>query len=79
MSRFNEVASVLVRFDQIASGIVNANDGTMRPTEKLHVLNRVIRLGVLQAAERQRIQEQIKAALSLRQGNLVKNVRRNRR
>jgi hypothetical protein len=53
---------VLARHDHLASVIVNANRGAVSATEKLHVLNRVIRLGVLQAAERQRIQEQIKAA-----------------
>jgi hypothetical protein len=52
---------VLVRFDDIASFIVNANHGIMRPAEKLRVTDCIrgyIRPGVPEVAEWQRITPQ---------------------
>jgi hypothetical protein len=39
--RFFEVARVLVRFDQLASCIVNANYSDVRATEEIRVVNGV--------------------------------------
>jgi hypothetical protein len=50
-----EIARVLVRVDHIASFIVNTNHGIMGATEKLRVFDSVIRLGVPQPTEWQRI------------------------
>jgi hypothetical protein len=50
-----EIARVLVRFDHVVWFTVNANDGIVWPAEMLRVINGVIRLGVPQPTERQRI------------------------
>jgi hypothetical protein len=46
---------VLVRFDQVANRIVNADHCSMCAAEKLCVINSVIRFDVPQPAEWQRI------------------------
>lgn len=50
-----EIAGALVRLNQIANGIVNANHCRVRSTVKLRVLDCVIRPGIPQPTEWQRI------------------------
>jgi hypothetical protein len=50
-----EIARMPVRFDHLASGIINANHSIMWATEKLCVPYCTIRLGVPQATKWQRI------------------------
>ena len=50
-----EIARVLVRFNHVASLIVNANHSIMRPAAKLRVIDGIIRLGVPQATEWEQI------------------------
>jgi hypothetical protein len=60
-----EIAIVLVRFDHVASFIVNAKNGIVWAAAKLRVVDCVadrIRFAVPQPTERQRIGNQIKAA-----------------
>jgi hypothetical protein len=60
------LARLLVSLNHIASFIVNANDGIMRPTEKVCVTDRVadgVGLAVAKPTESQHIEDQIDAAL----------------
>ena len=57
---------MLVRLDDVASIIVNANDGIVRSAEKLCVIDGVacrVRSIIPQPTERQHIADQIKAAM----------------
>jgi hypothetical protein len=53
---------LFVRFDHVASRIVNANHGIMRPAETFSISDGVIGLVVPQLPEWQRIGNQIDAA-----------------
>jgi hypothetical protein len=69
-----ELALVLVRFDHVASRIVNANHGIMRTAEKLGVTDCItgrIRLGILQATEWQRVANQIDGAMVFARADFV--------
>jgi hypothetical protein len=57
-----EIARVLVRFDHVASVIVNANHGAMRAAAMLRIINCIGDLFVPQATEWQHIGNQIDAA-----------------
>jgi hypothetical protein len=56
---------VLARFDHITRVIVNANHGIMRAAEELSVIDCIIRLGVPQPTERQRIGNQVVVTVSI--------------
>jgi hypothetical protein len=57
-----EITLVLVRFDHVASFIVNANHCIMRTAEKIRVFDGIVRLGVPQPPKRQRVGDEIQAA-----------------
>jgi hypothetical protein len=62
--RLFEIARVLVRFDHIARGIVNANDGVMRTAVLLGIADCVrngLRSVIRQPTKWQRIGNQIEA------------------
>ena len=64
--RLLELTCLFVRFNHVASFIVNANHSVMRAAVKLRVADCVadcVRLAVPQATKRQRTGNQIKAAL----------------
>ena len=63
--RLFEIARVLVRFDHVASVIVNANHGIMRTAIKLRVSNCVRVFRVPQATEWQRIVKPLQNATLL--------------
>jgi hypothetical protein len=58
-----QIACVLVRCDHVASFIVNADHGGMSPAAMLRVPDCVIRFGVPEPTEWQRIGNQIEAAM----------------
>jgi hypothetical protein len=65
-SWFFEITFVLVRFDHVASGVVNANHSIMSPAEKLCVADCVadrVWLAIPQPTEWERIGDQIDAAM----------------
>jgi hypothetical protein len=64
-SWLSKIALVLVRLHHVFF-IVNANHGIMWSAKKLRVINSVIRFGVPQPTEWQRIGDEIKAAPVLR-------------
>jgi len=69
---------VLVRFDHVASGIINENHGIMRAAAMLRVSDCVrdsIRLAIPQPTEWQRIGNQIDAAFILARADFVNVVR----
>jgi hypothetical protein len=63
---FFEIARVLARHNHVASRIVNANQSIMRSAAVHRVADCVIRLGVPQPTEWQRIGNQIDATMVFR-------------
>jgi hypothetical protein len=72
--RFFEIAFVFVRFDHVASVIVNANHGIMRPAVEFGVVDCIaefVWLVIPQPTKWQRIGDKIKAASIFARANLV--------